>query len=178
MADKLSQEEIDEIVSNLDIKVGVGDPSSPYFGQLLSEEDEAKLDNKGEPIVEGDRWGDCSTGMYLVVAVGANNNPFTLLDRKSLGGGTFPFGRVQITVVTTEGKPRFTQTVAGACLELPVDLGRDELKRRYVVEWLTDTAAEALAMNGVDLGGHPGLYKQLGLQVAVTAENAIQGTGL
>ena len=50
MSKRLTDDQLDEIVSKLDIKIGVGDPSSPYFGTLLSQEDEQKLDPKGEPV--------------------------------------------------------------------------------------------------------------------------------
>jgi len=177
MSAKMSQEEIDEVVSKLEITTGVGDPSSPYFKQLLTEDDEARLDTKGNPVVEKSRWGDCGTGLYLVVAANVGDHP-AALDRKSLGGGSFKYAHVNITVVTTKGKPTMNAVFSGACLELPVDLGEDELKRRYVVEWLVDTASEAMAMWGVNISGNPGLYEQLGLRIASTAEHAIQGTGL
>ena len=166
-----------------DIKIvsGVGDPSSPYWGQLLSEEDEARLDPAGQPIVDGKRWGDCSTGIYLTISVGVDNGGL-LVDRKTLGAGRFTFKGSSIhpelvmDVFTTDGLPTCQSAVAGAALELPEDLASDELKRKYVVEWIRETATEAMALYGFDIAKDKGRYKELGLQVAAVAEMAIAGT--
>ena len=64
-----NQAKIDEIIAKLDIKTGVGDPSSPYFGKLLTAEEEAKIDPSGAPIVDGETWGSSGTGLYLTIAV-------------------------------------------------------------------------------------------------------------
>ena len=177
-----NQAKIDEIIAKLDIKTGVGDPSSPYFGKLLTAEEEAKIDPSGAPIVEGETWGSSGTGLYLTIAV-AHRGGFGS-STVTLGGSAFPVSLalspqgLHLACITTSGKPAFNLPVAGASLELPADLGRDSLKRKYVVEWIRDTAAEALALNGVDLSKNKAAYQHLGLTVAMAAENAIRGTGL
>jgi hypothetical protein len=177
-----TEEEIYEVIKNLNIKTGIGDPSSEVFGQTLTEEEEKKVDSKGCPIVDGLPWSDAGTGLYLTIAV----SPQAALkaNKKIIGGTTFPVSLalsslgLHMTVVTTEGRPTFSQGMAGAALEVPSDLGRDSIKRKYVVEWIRDTAAEALALNGVDLGGNKAAYQHLGLTVAMSAEQALVATGL
>ncbi len=181
MSKRLSEEKIEEIVSNLDIKVGMGDPSSPLFGQLLSVEDEQKLDPKGELVVNKAPWSKVSTGLYLTVAVTLLG---TLKVSKTLGGRPIPVPwqlsktPLWLYVLTSEGKTTFDGVVAGAALELPSDLGQASLNRKYVVEWIRDTATEGLAMYGADLANQPEAYKTLGLSVAIAAEEAIMRTGL
>lgn len=179
---KFTEEEIEEIIGALDIKTGVGDPSSPFYGQLLSQEDENRLDPAGSPVVEGDTWGESSTGLYLTIAV--TKGGFGGSSRATLGGAYTPVSLrlssqpLTIACISTMGKPSFPVRSAGASLELPGDLARDKHKRQYVVEWIKDTAAEALALYGVDLSKDKDAYQALGLTVALMAEDAIRGTGL
>ena len=182
MSKRLSEDQIDEIVRSLEVKVGMGDPTSPYFGQLLSEEEEKILDAKGERVVSGLPWSEARTGLWLTVAVCPER--FAVDASSLLGGEPIPVvshltGKpFYLYVTSSEGKPVFTKPVAGASLELPVDLGRDELKRKYVVEWLRDTSAESLALMGISYDGKPKEYAALGLWVASAAEAAIVRTGL
>ena len=48
-----------------------------------------------------------------------------------------------LSVTVSKGKPRLDRPYHGAALELPDDLGRDNLKKRYVLEWLIATVDEA-----------------------------------
>ena len=177
------QAKIDEVLKNLEIKTGIGDPSSPHFGSVLTHDEERRIDDKGNPIVEGLPWGDSSTGLYLTLAVVATQQHL-MSNRVTLGGSTFPVSLalsplgLQMSVITTQGIPTFSLPTSGASLEIPSDLGQDSIKRKYVVEWLRDTAAESLALAGVDLSKNKAAYQHLGLTVAMAAENAILATGL
>ena len=174
-------EELDRIISELDIKTGIGDPSGKYFGQELTSEEERRIDSKGEPIVEGKSWSDAGTGMYLSISVSSGAPKVT---GGTLGGSQLPVSKrmtnlpLVLTCVTTLGKPVMDRKCAGAALEVPSDLGSDGLKRKYVVEWIRDTSAEALALFGVDMSKDKDAYKEMGLSIAMAAESAIVGARL
>jgi hypothetical protein len=183
MSKQYSEEEIQSIVDGLEIKTGVGDPSNPYFGQLLSAEDEKRIDEKGRPIVEGKPWSGASTGLWLTVACAPTMGGAEHAG-SPLGGDWLPVSLglstygLKLGVHTTLGRPKFSGTVAGSCMELPSDLASDSIKRKYVVEWLKETCAEALALYGCDVTSKRSAYSDLGLSVATVAEDAILKAGL
>ncbi len=157
--------------------VGQGHPLDPNRGKVLSEDDEKRIDEQGRPIVDGLLWSKAASGAYLWVtasreAVGSNSH--TLIGasciKKNLGG-------VQLTLGCAIGVPTFSVPTAGACLELPTDLGRDAAKRDYVAQWLAHTAAESLVIMGVDLGGDPILAGQCASEVATAGNIAINALG-
>jgi len=174
-------EELDSIISKLDIKTGVGDPSGKYFGQDLTAEAEKRIDSKGDPIVEGLAWSDSGTGIYLSISV-SEGKPKVLGGIK--GGNQMSVSKsltnrpLVLTCVATEGKPVLDRKYAGAALEVPSDLGQDSIKRKYVVEWIKDTSAESLAMFGVDVSTNKSAFTEMGLSVAMAAESALEGAGL
>lgn len=167
----------------VEIQAGVGDPSSPLYGQLLSEEDEKRLDEKGEEVVDGLPWSECKTGVYLSVLV-SPNLPYA--DRRTLGGGVCAVpskikgdlkGPLNIALFTTLGKPAFNCPFFGASLELPSDLAKDGLKKKYVIEWLVHTVSESLGGFAIELND-PLNAETVGLWVSQAAEDAIRATGL
>lgn len=180
----LTDELAHAIAESINVDVQMGHPLDPTRGQLRSVEDEQRLDEKGEPVVHGEVWSKTGTGLYLNILV-TRERP--LADRPMYGGvhcdvpsSLMPAkaGSRMIAVGVTMGKPTFNIDYWGAALELPSDLARDELKRRYVVEWIGDTAVEALRGAGARLSVYPERASELGLWVAASSENAIQKAGL
>ena len=130
--------------------VGHGHPMDPNRGVLMSEDDEKRMDDEGRPIALGLLWSKAHSGAYLVVAV-TNEPPKT--NKTMIGASVLEKGlnNHYLTIACTVGKPQFHMAMTGACLEIPTDLGNDEIKRDYVAQWLAHTAAEALAKAGVQL---------------------------
>jgi hypothetical protein len=158
--------------------VGQGHPMDPNRGQLLSEDDEKRIDEEGRPIADGLLWSEAASGAYVFVAV--SSEPLTA-DRTLIGAHASASPATQgrhMTIGCAVGKPRFHQPFYGACLELPSDLGRDEIKRDYVAQWLANTAAEALVKSGVSLGGDPVIANRVAQWVAGAANTAINELGL
>jgi len=167
--------------------VGVGHPDDPYRGQLLSVDDERRIDEKGELVVRGVPWSEAGTGLWLTVAVGAGllaaHVPAHSGKSMSISPRLVRGADMRIFVGTfRDVKPRWQGTVTGACLELPHDLGRDDIKHKYVTEWLAHTVIESLALIGLGFDmGHKELgeeYQTLALMAAMAAEDAIHGAGL
>lgn len=160
-------------------KAGVGDPTSPLYGQLLSVEDERRLDEKGREVVKGKPWGDAGTGMYLVVAL--HTVPM-YADKIQVGRTEIDLSRIKggyklDLMVSPYGKPTFNQPIVGACLELPDDLALDAIKRQYVVEWLIETAFEALDERQVKFRESPYL-DEFQFALAAAADKAIAAARL
>lgn len=159
------------------IHTGVGNPLSPYTTEVLSEEDEKRIDDKGNLITEGMLWSEAGTGVYLSVALHNRSKMHSAtqveaqvdLDIKDavLGNGK----QWTLSLSTGAGKPRFMHDTYGASLELPMDLADDRTKRQYVTEWLTNTALEALAGCGLKMKTQSA--RQLGLGVADAAQIVI-----
>jgi hypothetical protein len=157
--------------------VGHGHPMDPNRGKLLSADDEKRIDEEGRPIVRGLLWSEAASGAYLFVAVSASplSSTKTLIGAHATSGPTL--SNRHITVGCTIGKPAFAQAYTGACLEIPTDLGRDDIKRDYVAQWLAHTAAEALGKSGVNLGGDPVLANRTAQWVAGAGNEAINALG-
>lgn len=166
--------------------VGVGDPSSPYHGQLLSMEDERRLDSKGQEVVRGLPWADTATGLYLAVL--CSNGPVKA-DRHVKGGTSVSVNPtlskgadIRMFVGTFLGKPSFANECWGAAIELPSDLGHDEIKRKYLTEWIAHTSVESLSGFGIGFDmSHTTLgdtYKKLAMTLTWAAEDAIRDAGL
>ncbi len=150
-----------------DIHVGLGDPTKP----ILTEEEEKRVDGDHRPILTGLLWSAAHTGLYLTV-FGANPSNGPLGCNRPYRGNAMILNDMALFVGVTRGLPSFSLEGHGASLELPVDLGLDELKQRYVMDWMIDTAKEVF----VGLG-HPGLIEEKSTQLAiwlfVTANDAI-----
>jgi hypothetical protein len=158
--------------------VGQGHPLDPNRGQVLSEDDEKRMDDQGRPIAEGLLWGKAGTGLYLCIAV---TKGIPWVDRPLIGGThTDVSKKLRLTLGVAHGRPRLQQEFWGAALELPVDLGRDKVKRQYVVEWLKDTVLEAIEAceSATGAPARAGSVTELGLWVAAAAETAIHKAGL
>jgi len=166
--------------------VGLGDPRNPYNGQLLSEDEEKRIDAEGKHVIQGAPWSETSTDLYLSVL--AAPGPVTL-DRKIFGGTSVGVNTaltkgadLRVFLGTTLGRPVVGVTCYGAALELPVDLGSDPLKRRYVTEWIAHTAVEALSNYGIGFDlGHKELglvYQELAIKLSAAAEDSILRSGL
>ena len=167
--------------------VGVGDPNNPYRGQLLSVDDERRLDEKGRPVVTGLPWSEAKTGLWFTIAAGAGNlsalTPAYSGTSMSVPQRVVSGADCRIFVgCFRDQKPRFGQPVHGAAIELPSDLGQDEIKRKYLTEWIAHTTIEALAGLGIafrmddpDLGVE---FVKMATMVTMAAEAAIKDAGL
>lgn len=161
-----------------DIKpiVGQGHPLDPNRHQVLSQDDEKRIDDKGRPIVEGKLWSDCSTGLYLVVAL---HSQTMRCDRVIKGQTEVDTQKdFKLTLGVTLGRPTFGVPVVGACLEIPEDLGTDKIKQQYVSEWLADTVFEAFDDRGVVLKSDETFTINLIECVAHASDSAIAAVGL
>lgn len=161
------------------IKTGVGNPLSPYQDTVLTLEEEKSIDDKGRKVVHGKLWSKSGTNRYLVVALHNREMAECLTDKlakvdidltqnlvKTLGQRYWT-----LSIMTTEGKPRFLHGVTGACLEIPDDLAEDAIKRQYVVEWLVNTCDEAMIDRRI--GIHKNSRKQAAAAVADAAQIAL-----
>ncbi len=168
---------------NPDIKTGVGNPLSPYNDELLSEDDEKRVDDKGLLVVHGKTWGESSTNKYLWIALwlgGHENGDITQLVPGGRGQSDIDMSRLtlgtpwSISLGVSEGKPRFNIPTVGACLEIPDDLGDDVLKQKYVIEWLVDTVDESLQNRKLGhIRSDPGNWQELAHKVAAGADIAL-----
>ena len=169
----------------MEIDVKWGHPNDPNRGQLLTEDDEKRMDAEGRPIVDGLSWSEAATGLYLFVGVA--DGPLTFGARVSgASAERIPGTSKWMSVGVLNGKASADKHWAGASLEIPSDLGRDHLKQKYVAEWVADTAAEALALTGcskavamgeTDAGIHTRM-SSVGIWVGGAAQKAIESTGL
>ena len=157
--------------------VDQGHPLDPNRGVLMSEDDEKRMDEQGRPIVDGLLWSKAASGAYMFVTASREfigSNSHTLIGASCIEKG---LGGIKLTIGCTIGAPSFSVHTAGACLEIPTDLGRDDIKQSYIAQWLAHTSAEALALMGVNLGGDPILAARCAQDVAVAGNRAINALG-
>jgi hypothetical protein len=119
--------------------VGVGHPD---FQEMLSADDEKRVDEKGRAVVDKEVWSRTGTSLYLTIA--ACKSPL-LVDRHYQGAVKVVFGDTRLVCIATMGKPVLGTENVGAALEIPSDLGDDPLKSKYVTEWIIETMKEAAA---------------------------------
>lgn len=154
-----------------DLRTGVGNPLSPYTDELLSPEDEKRIDDKGLKVVHGEPWSKVGTGEYLYIAVHSWESLGADRDRRGVAVVDLKQNNWRLELGVTSGKPKFLQPVIGACLEIPLDLGEDSLKRKYVAEWLRDTTWESLGIAQLKMSKDKSM--DLGMAVAQGAQSAI-----
>ena len=133
------------------IKTGVGNPLSPYTGELLSEDDEKRVDDKGHKVAHGLLWSEAKSGRWLTVALHdqetlRSQTPLVAQTDMNLNKVVYNTKgkRWTLSLTTSEVLPRLYHASVGAALELPLDLANDSIKRGYVSEWLINTCDEAL----------------------------------
>ena len=167
--------------------VGVGDPTSPVHGQLLSVEDEKRLDADGKEVVRGKLWSESHTGLFLTIALG--EGPMVALAPQRSGTSfSVPAGIVhgadyRLFVGVFDNKPpTWGKPVVGAAIELPDDLGQDEIKRKYLTEWIAHTTVECFENRGIRFQmNHEKLgvaFTKMAAMVCMAAEDSIRDTGL
>ena len=112
--------------------------------------DPQKVDDTGRPVVHGKPWSECGTGVFLNVLV--SRSGAIRLDRRWTGRNIpLPsrlWGELWLHISATKGKPIADAPTWGACLEVPSDLGDDDLKKTYVTEWFIETVREAMVLSG------------------------------
>ena len=160
------------------IKTGVGNPLSPYTGELLSEDDEKRVDDKGHKVAHGLLWSEAKSGRWLTVALHTAetlNAQTPLVARTDMDLNKVIFNskgkRWTLSLMTSEVLPRFYHSTVGAALELPIDLAVDSIKRGYVSEWLVNTCDEALKER--KLGVRKEARKHLAAAIADAASQTI-----
>jgi hypothetical protein len=165
------------------IHTGVGNPLSPYNDELLSEEEEKRIDDKGRLVTRGKLWSEASTGLYLVVALHIQDalgrelrSVSPLLGRADIDLSAATKGKWTLSIAASKEKPRFYHPVVGACLELPDDLALDDIKRQYVVEWLVNTVDESFRDRSLKV--QEASRHHLAAAIADAANTAIMATGL
>lgn len=182
MTDKTDNEEaiLKELLPEIDVIMG--HPNDPDRGSLRSVEDEKRIDAEGKPIVDGLPWSEAKTGLYLMIAISRGG---LMVDRliKGCQAAAIPGGDHYMTVGVTEGLATAVTPFAGASLELPSDLAQDSMKRKYVAEWVAETAVEALQLTGSapkddEAAGAASRMSSVGLWVSAAAEHAIVSLGL
>lgn len=155
-------------------KTGVGNPLSPYRDSLLSAEDEKRLDDRGNLVVMGLPWSQVPTNRYLWIALWWGHEITQLVPGGSgqtdTSLGWYP-GEWNLSMGISVGPPRFNKPTVGACIEIPSDLGQDELKRQYMVEWIIETTRESLEDRSLRVPEDKS--QDLGVVVASMAERAI-----
>lgn len=116
--------------------VGVGHPD---FQQLLSADDEKRVDEKGRPIADNHLWSKSGTGLYVCIMM--TQGP-VLVDRRYDGAVKVIHGNTRLAILGTLGKPVIGVDYVGACIEVPSDLAQDATKRQYITEWIVHTTLE------------------------------------
>ncbi len=141
--------------------------------------DPQKVDDIGRPVVHGKPWSECGTGIFLNVLV-TKGDPVRL-DRRWTGRtlklpfGGLPFGgETWLHISASKGKPTADVPTWGACLEVPSDLGDDDLKQTYVTDWFIATVAEAVVLSGHD----PRKLASARAEMVGAVEDALRGQNL
>ena len=157
------------------IETGVGNPLSPYSDELLSAEDEKRIDDKGRLITTGLLWSEAATDYYLWTALWVGDELTQLVPggkaQSDIDLGKVYKGNWKLSIGISLGKPRFNKPTVGAAFELPMDLGEDEVKRQYIAKWLSETIAESLQERGLPMDKER--LGDLGILVAQAANRAI-----
>ena len=136
--------------------------------------DPQKVDDTGRPVVHGKPWSECGTGVFLNVLV-SRGDPVRL-DRQWTGRNIkLPFQiDTWLHISASKGKPTADASTWGACLEVPSDLGDDDLKQTYVTDWFIETVQEA-----VTLSEHsPFLLASAREEMVWAVEDALRGQNL
>jgi hypothetical protein len=158
------------------ILTGVGNPLNPYNDELLSSEDEKRIDDKGRLVTQGLLWSKAATGHYIWVALWSGTE-LTQLVPGGKGQSDIDLSNVysgdwSLSIGISVGKPRFNKPTVGAAFELPMDLGEDTIKRQYIAEWLCETIAEALQDRGLPMD-----TKQMGDLAILVADASNRAIG-
>ena len=136
--------------------------------------DPQKVDDTGRPVVHGKPWSQCGTGIFLNVLV-ARGDPVRL-DRRWNGRNIkLPFGTgMWLHISASKGKPTADAPTWGACLEVPSDLGDDDLKQTYVTDWFIATVEEAVVLSGHS----PFVLSPYRVDMVGAVEDALRGQNL
>ncbi len=138
--------------------------------------DPKRVDDTGRPVVHGKPWSECGTGVFLNVLV-SRPDPIRL-DRRWTGRNILlpfrPIGEVWLHISASRGKPTADCLTWGACLEVPSDLGDDELKQTYVTDWFIATVGESVALSGHS----PKMLASVREEMIDAVEDALRGQNL
>ena len=168
------EEEEKEKPMDPNIRTGVGNPASRDYGELLSEEDEKRIDAEDRVVVEKKLWSEAGTGLYLSL-YGTRQHVSVGCDR-SYKGQSLWLGNTMLTVAVTQGKPRWTKEGYGLSLELPSDLGLDDSKKDYLTQWVIETTKEIFV--GCKTVLPAGKENDLATWLIVTVDKHIRASGL
>lgn len=156
------------------IRTGHGDPTSRYYGELLSEDEEKSIDADDRMIVDKLLWSRAGTGLFLSIYGTRDERPIGC-DR-SFKGQSLWLGNTMLTVAVTQGKPKWTKEGFGLSLELPSDLGDDEAKQDYLTQWVVETTKETF--RGCKTVLPAGTENTLAIWLIDTVDKHIRASGL
>ncbi len=163
-----------EVHMDPSIKTGVGNPTSKFYGQLLSEEEEKSIDANDNLIIAKSTWGKVATGLYLSI-LGTREEQSIGSDRPYKGQSLW-LGNTMLTVAVTSGKPRWNRECFGMAIELPSDLGLDEMKQDYLTQWVIETTKEVFT--GCKTILPAGTENTLAVWLVDTVDKHIRASGL
>ena len=136
--------------------------------------DPQRVDDSGVPVIHLKPWSQCSTGIWLNVLVSTTSPVRLDCPWKGRNLRLSDHEDVWLHVSTSKGKPTATNPTYGSCLELPSDLGDDDLKQTYVTDWIIATVKEALVLSG----NSPRLTVASRWEMIDAVEDAIRGQNL
>ena len=166
--------ESQEVVLDPNVQTGQGNPASRHYGELLSSEEEKRIDADDRVVVDRLLWGKAATGLYLTL-YGTRYDEPVQVDRE-MSGQSLWLGNTLLTVAVTLGKPRWWREGFGLSLELPSDLGSDESKQDYVTQWVIETTKEIFT--GCETVLPEGKGDMLAIWLVDTVDKHIRASGL
>jgi hypothetical protein len=164
----------DKSKADPNIRSGVGNPASRHYGELLSVEDEKRIDADDRIVVEKRLWGEAGTGVYLSI-LGTRTEKPVVADRDTSAQSLW-LGNTMLTIACSAGKPRWKHEYFGLCIELPDDLGSDPSKQDYLTQWVIETTKEIFV--GCETVLPAGTENTLAIWLIDTVDKHIRGTGL
>jgi hypothetical protein len=174
---KRTKEEILKDLEENPPEVKIGHPLGDLSGNSL--DDDKRMDEKGNVVVDGQLWSQSHTGLWLsLLGTRGGLAPIGVI---SIAEEMTTVGGLNVALVTTFGKPQWTTETIGQAIEIPSDLGQDPSKREYMTAWILRTMLEIFTLSaaenwfrGIPAGGEDGFA----LWLTTAAEGVIRRTGL
>jgi hypothetical protein len=129
---KRTKEEILKDLEENPPEVKIGHPLGDLSGNSL--DDDKRMDEKGNVVVDGQLWSQSHTGLWLsLLGTRGGLAPIGVI---SIAEEMTTVGGLNVALVTTFGKPQWTTETIGQAIEIPSDLGQDPSKREYMTAWI------------------------------------------
>ena len=134
--------------------------------------DPQRVDDTGRPVVHGKPWSECGTGIWMTVGITKSGG---LAKPEGTVGSSFPIqGSLWLNILGSRGRLILDQPFWGTAIEIPSDLGDDELKQKYLTDWFIETVREAVLLSG----GNPFTLASSRQEMVDAVEDAILGMNL